>query len=302
MNGPHQLVFLSFLSGRLLCQAGEGIRKSSTNLDIKLMFWDQGAGASQAVSLAKGYNMNGQWVSSGIGDGTETQHLPLPGSINTCISIQPLHPPLVISVISSGRRMRWMSLVCWLLRVRDRGSYVWELIIGNAIMLSARTQGMAVNVDLLCASNPCLQLLLIYSWWNVASGGRILLSSFISLKTSNSSDQRNPFGLQPLTIKMILFLNKSRKTLKFLSPYSEMGQIENVTQLAHFLVVHHNFSASKRLFHVFNFLNSFRFATCIKVFLNKWWSSTPVSWYCIESNKLIHKCTYIWQKKGHLNI
>ncbi|KAM7411333.1 hypothetical protein PAMA_021361 [Pampus argenteus] len=61
-----------WLAGRLLCQAGEGVRNISTDLGIKLMCWDQGP-APRKLSL---------WLKAIIRMG--------------------MSPPVVISVINNG--------------------------------------------------------------------------------------------------------------------------------------------------------------------------------------------------------
>lgn len=101
---------LSFcLSGGLLCQPGDGVRNSSTDLGIKLMCWDQGASTSQAVSLAEGSNRSGEWVSERalafvMAQGTNTCLRPALGGVKAYISLGPTSLWVVIIVIHSGCR------------------------------------------------------------------------------------------------------------------------------------------------------------------------------------------------------
>lgn len=90
----------------LLCQAREGVRNSSTDLGIKLMCWDQGpAPRKLSLWLKAIIRMGGGWaLAPAMAQKPNTCQSPVPGPINTYISIYPMSPPVVISVINNGPR------------------------------------------------------------------------------------------------------------------------------------------------------------------------------------------------------
>lgn len=102
-----ECVYMSVcLSGRLLCQAGEGVRNSSTDLGIKLMCWDQGPVPHKLSLWLKAIiRMGSEWtLAQAMAQKPNTCLSPVPGPINTYISIYPMSPPVVISVINNGPR------------------------------------------------------------------------------------------------------------------------------------------------------------------------------------------------------
>lgn len=95
-----------FLSGRLLCQAGEGVGNSSTHLGIKLMCWDQGPVHGKLFLWLKAIiGMGREWSPAAVmAEKPNTCRRPVPGQINTYISIYPLCTSVVIRLINNGPR------------------------------------------------------------------------------------------------------------------------------------------------------------------------------------------------------
>ena len=89
-----------------VCQAGDGVRNSSTDLGIKLMCWDQGP-APRKLSLWLRAVMgtgSGRALASAMARESNTCPSPAPGPVNTEISLHPATPLVVIIVINNGRR------------------------------------------------------------------------------------------------------------------------------------------------------------------------------------------------------
>lgn len=100
--------------GRLLCQAGEAVRNSSTHLGIKLMCWDQGPAPRKLfLWLQAVIEMGSGWtLASEVAEEPNTCRSLVPGTTDTYISIHPLSL-VVISVISNGSSW-WDNGLCFL--------------------------------------------------------------------------------------------------------------------------------------------------------------------------------------------
>lgn len=159
------------LSGRLLCQAGEGVRNSSTDLGIKLMCWDQGPVPRKLSLWLKAIiRMGSEWALAPVmAQKPNTCLSPAPGPINTYISIYATPPLVVISVINNGPRW-WDECPCF---VGKRGcwepmtsdNHGWDRTMVKAIILLASTWCSLLNLHLLLFISDLA--LADHSWGNL---------------------------------------------------------------------------------------------------------------------------------------